>query len=215
MTNSDRPLLELLRPIFYDYADVIEAVLPVELRSKWRQVGLFVRQTKGRKALDHHELLLAMAEMDAEAMRPTRELAAAVLARFPVTSGAGHEARIYVTLPDGSRPARRDLLDRLVRDYGIQKSALLEEITVARRLADRMRKRAAQLVRKGVSVPSPGTQRKQNAAFIAKLSALRDTKRAPRVTAYQADQAREASKEGLTPLIPPILPASAAINRGN
>ncbi|MFC7695032.1 hypothetical protein ACFQY5_41190 [Paeniroseomonas aquatica] len=67
----------------------------------------FTHRAKGRKALDHRELLLAMAELDTDETRPPRDLATAVLARFPVAPGAGLEARSHVQLPDGSYPARR------------------------------------------------------------------------------------------------------------
>ncbi|MDN3568772.1 hypothetical protein ACFQY5_40920 [Paeniroseomonas aquatica] len=187
--------MELLTPVFRGYAEEVEAILPPELRLNWRKAVAFTHRAKGRKALDHRELLLAMAELDTDETRPPRDLATAVLARFPVAPGAGLEARSHVQLPDGSYPARKDLLDRLTDQYGDERTALLQEIAVARRLTDRTRKRADRIIREGISVPAPGTGRRHDAVFVAKLGALRDTKRIPRVTANQVDQVRNAIRK--------------------
>jgi len=45
--------LELLTPIFHDYADLIEGVLPPKLRLTWRKAAPVAPQIKGRKTLDH------------------------------------------------------------------------------------------------------------------------------------------------------------------
>lgn len=144
VANPDRRLLELLTPIFRGHAALIEALLPPKLQSNWRKAVAFAHQTKGRKAFDHRDLLLAMAELDADATRPPRELATAVLARFLVKPGKGYDPRSQVELPDGSSPARKDLLDRLVHQYDAERPALLQEIVAARRLDGQIRKQAEQ-----------------------------------------------------------------------
>jgi hypothetical protein len=194
VANPDRRLLELLRPILLGHAQLIEGILPPKLRSNWRQAVAFARPARGRKALDHRELLLEMAELDADAPRPPRELAAVVIARFPVAPGAGLEARDHVQLPDGSRPAWKDLMDRLARQYGNAKAALLQEVTETRRLVDRIRKEGNRLLSDGIRAGLPDAEQPRTPGGVARLRALGKAGGKPVVTAHKVDKVLKAFK---------------------
>jgi hypothetical protein len=195
VSQPDRRLLELLSPIFLSHAHVIEAVLPPELRPNWRKAVAYACRSRGPKGLDHRSLLLAMAELDADGARPARELAAEVVAKFPRIPGAGLDEREHVQLPDGSRPARKDLLDRLARRYGEQRPTLTREVAETKRLVERALKRADRLVRKGVRVPPRNQGDKPSAAISAKLRALNDAGFTLRFTAEQFDAVRGAIRK--------------------
>ncbi|MEO3475905.1 hypothetical protein AAFN86_28910 [Roseomonas sp. CAU 1739] len=187
MANPDRPLLELLMPIFRDHAERIEAILPLELRSNWRKAARFAPPASGRKSLDHRDLLLEMAELDTDQGQPPRELAAKVLSKFTLAPGAWLDERKRVELPDGSRPALKDLIGRLARQYDRQRAELLAEVATARRLADRMQKRTERNGRKSIRVRPPNAATKLGPTVIARLTAPGNGPRKPLVTAYQVD----------------------------
>lgn len=192
MAKLDGQLLQLLTPIFLRHAEEIEAMLPPDLRSNWRKATAFTRRSRGPKPLDHRDLLLAMAELDADGAQPARALAAEVIGRFPRLDGAGLDDRDHVQLPDGSCPARKDLLDRLEARYEAEKAALIAEVCATRRLVDRASKRAERLARDGVHLTPRLPVRTPTAAFVARLRALSDTKVNPRNTAQQVDAVRDA-----------------------
>ena len=195
MANPDRRLLELLEPIFRNHYELVEAALPRDLRGNWRKAAAFIQRRDGPKQHDHGEMLLAMAGLDTDGKQPPRKLARDVLVRFPVERGIGSDERIYAVLPDGSRPARKDLLDRLSRRYAAQRQDLLEEIRVGRAAAERIGAVAARIEQEGISLPAAGQHRPSNPKFAARLRALRPKLSPLRVTASQVDQTLDAIRK--------------------
>lgn len=195
MANRDRRLLELLEPIFQDHADLVETVLPPGLRRNWRQAAAYIKRNSGPKELDHEDLLLAMAELDIDGMRKPREIAAEVVNRFPAEPGAGTDERPHVLLPDGSRPARKDLLARLANRYAGRRQELRAEVAAGRTIAERISMQAARIKREGLLVPPARASRDPDPAFIAKLRAVGSRISQPSVTASQVDQVLRAVKK--------------------
>jgi hypothetical protein len=187
LPNPDRRLLQLLEPILRDHGNLVEAVLPDDQRSNWRQAIAFLDRYPGRKSRDDRDLLLAMAEMDHNAPAEPQDLAVAVVARFPVEAGAGHDERRHVRLPDGSCPALKDLIARLARKYAGRRDDLQREVAKARGHAARMARHAEQIRRGGTHLPSPGSHRRPASKDLAHR--LREAERLSKdgVTAHQLD----------------------------
>lgn len=198
VTDSDDPLRKLLAPIFAGHAEQIEAVLPPELRPNWRKAAAFMqRRVAGPKKLDHKDLLLRMAELDlgGDNGPSARELAAAALEGLPLKPGAGNDERLHVALPDGSAPGRKDLLRRLADQYIDQRAALVDEVAMARRLAERARKRAERLMKEGITVRPASSTARSSATPDAVSRALAGAAHKPRVTPYQVDGVRDAVRK--------------------
>ena len=192
-----RKLLELLQPILADHADLVEAVLPSELRSNWRQAVAFQHRQRGNRPRDDRDLLLAMAELDSDLDGPAdlRQVAGEVVSRFPLEAGAGDDERQHVCLPDGSRPARDDLIGRLVEKHSPVRDRLRGEVAAARQAADRMRKRAERIRREGLYVP-----RGRRPMTPIQLEQLAEgARQMPKVTAHQADAVWRAVRKKDTP----------------
>ena len=182
--ETDKRLLALLEPIFADHAELIEALLPSRLRRNWRQAVAFARPAKGRKSLDHRELLLAMAAGDADPPHPPRELAARAIARLPVIEGAADDDHKHVEMPDGSRPARKDLIDRLGREYTAQRPELLAAIVAGEQITQRMLVMAEEVRR----ATPPRVANKRTAMELAKLRSLPPEALRPVAQAHQVDE---------------------------
>lgn len=192
MANRDKSLRELLLPIFANDAERVEAALPQARRSTWRRIGSFLHRASGPKKRDHRDLLLLMAELDFDAAHTPRQLAAAVLQRYPVVIGAAPDDRQHVQLPDGTRPAKKDLLDRLVREYAAHRTTILREVADAQSMVDRLCKRMQQKPSMSIDASRRWAPVKPTTEFIVLLRALPEAKQEQRFTMYQLDRIRQA-----------------------
>jgi hypothetical protein len=156
MTESDKRLREALKRLLDLHFDEIEAILPESSRRDLRRIVNNVRQHRGPKPHVDDALLLVMAELEHNHPAAPRALAAQAIARFRRVDGASNDERPHVALPDGSRPAAKDLIDRLSKKYTERRAALIHEVECGQRIKVSVEKRREEITRRGgISIPLP------------------------------------------------------------
>jgi hypothetical protein len=154
MADQNQDIHELLVQL-QPYSTMIEAVLPTKARAAFHRLMEYSKRGRGPKPHDDRELLLAMAELDCVTPEDTkaRQIAKTVVDRYPAKPGAGYDPRSHMELPDGSRPARKDLIERLEKKYTSQQARTRKEVQTARDLAARLARRLELIGEKGSPTP--------------------------------------------------------------
>jgi hypothetical protein len=155
MAGSDKQLREALKRLLDLHLHEVEAILPESSRANLRHIANDVRQHRGPKPHVDDALLLAMAELDHDHSATPRALATQAAARLPRVDGASNDERPHVVLPDRSRPAVKDLIDRLSKKYTERRDTLVREVEFGQRMKASVEKRRDEIMRgNGVKFPS-------------------------------------------------------------